>query len=125
MEQVVLVSKISFELQLKFEHAVPTYGDPRQYGVLGPYEDTSSICRACIQSGAGTNEDSFYCTITISEPAPFYKDPGGGSMRYSVLVIPILWILLNVAQTQNDFTHFVLTMAVGSDGTQQTVLMRA
>ncbi len=65
--------------------AVPIYGDPRQSGVLGPYEDTSSICRACIKSGAGTNDDSFYCTFTIVAPVPFYKDPGGGSMRYVFL----------------------------------------
>jgi hypothetical protein len=81
MVQVIIVSKFAFDLKLKPNFAVPTYGDPRQDGVLGPYEDTSSICRACIQSGAGTNDDSFYCTIKISEPTPFYKDPGGGSMR--------------------------------------------
>ena len=72
------VSNIWFWFQ---NNTVPIYGNPRQSGVLGPYEDTSSICRACIKSGVGTNDDSFYCSFTIASPVPFYKDPGGGSMR--------------------------------------------
>ena len=58
------------------------YGDPSEAGILGPYEDTSSICRAAILSGMGTNDDSFYVTFTIVEPVRAYQDPGGGEIKF-------------------------------------------
>ena len=51
-------------------------------GNLGPYEDTSAICRAAILSGRGTNDDSFYTTFTIVKPLRRYKDPGGGQIEF-------------------------------------------
>ena len=51
-------------------------------GVLGPYEDTSAICRAAILSGRGTNDDSFYTTFTIVKPLRRYQDPGGGQIAF-------------------------------------------
>jgi len=51
-------------------------------GVLGPYEDTSAICRAAILSGKGTNDDSFYTTFTIVKPLRRYQDPGGGQIEF-------------------------------------------
>lgn len=58
------------------------YGDPAKAGVLGPYEDTSAICRAAILSGQGTNDDSFYVTFTIIAPVAFYQDPGGSKISF-------------------------------------------
>jgi len=51
-------------------------------GILGPYEDTSAICRAAILSGVGTNDDSFYTTFTIVKPLRKYQDPGGGKIEF-------------------------------------------
>ena len=51
-------------------------------GNLGPYEDTSAICRAAILSGRGTNDDSFYTTFTIVKPLRSYKDPGAGQIVF-------------------------------------------
>jgi len=51
-------------------------------GQLGPYEDTSAICRAAILSGRGTNDDSFYTTFTIVKPLRSYKDPGAGQIVF-------------------------------------------
>ena len=65
-----------------FQAAAVVYGDPEAHGILGPYEDTSSICRAAILSGVGTNDDSFYVTFTIVEPVRKYQDPGGGKIEF-------------------------------------------
>jgi hypothetical protein len=51
-------------------------------GRLGPYEDTSAICRAAILSGRGTNDDSFYTTFTIVKPLRRSQDPGGGQIAF-------------------------------------------
>ncbi len=65
-----------------FQGAGAVYGSPESGGELGPYEDTSSICRAAILSGAGTNDDSFYTTFTIVPPVRKYQDPGGGPIEF-------------------------------------------
>ena len=58
------------------------YGSVESDGILGPYEDISSICRAAILSGVGTNEIAFYVTFTITEPVDEYQDPGGGRVVF-------------------------------------------
>jgi hypothetical protein len=65
-----------------FQSAGVVYGSPESSGVLGPYQDTSSICRAAILSGVGTNDDSFYTTFTILPPVRKYQDPGGGAIEF-------------------------------------------
>ena len=80
-----------------FKGAVPVYGDPKQAGRLGPYQDTSSICRAAILSGQGTNDDSFYTTFTIVEPVRAYMDPGGGNQ-----IVFEQWDRLTNPQFQNS-----------------------
>jgi hypothetical protein len=77
-----------------FQGAGVVYGSPQFAGVLGPYEDTSAICRAAILSGAGTNDDSFYVTFTIVEPVPKYQDPGGGKIEfYQVIILQSLFFI--------------------------------
>ena len=65
-----------------FTNGSPVYGDPKSDGKLGPYEDISSICRAAILNGRGTNDDSFYVTFTIVHPVRAYQDPGGVAIRF-------------------------------------------
>jgi len=60
-----------------YQGAGVVYGKPPS-GILGPYQDTSAICRAAILSGQGTNDDSFYVTFTIIAPVPKNQEPGGG-----------------------------------------------
>ena len=58
------------------------YGNIESGGRLGPFQDISSICRAAIVSGVGTNEAPFYVTFTIVEPVAEYQDPGGGRVVF-------------------------------------------
>jgi hypothetical protein len=58
------------------------YGSVESEGIMGPYEDISSICRAAILSGAGDDEKPFYVTFTITEPRSEYQDPGGGRVVF-------------------------------------------
>ena len=65
-----------------YQAAGVAYGNPDEGGILGPYEDTSAICRAAILSGKGTNDDSFYTTFTIVAPVRKYQDPGGVTLDF-------------------------------------------
>ena len=58
------------------------YGNIESGGRTGPFQDISSICRAAIVSGVGTNEAPFYVTFTIVEPVAAYQDPGGGQVVF-------------------------------------------
>ena len=69
------------------------YGNIESGGRLGPFQDISSICRAAIVSGVGTNEAPFYVTFTIVEPVAEYQDPGGGRVvfdKWALATDPVL-----------------------------------
>ena len=63
-------------------YSFDAYGSTESSGLRGPFHDSSSICRAAILAGVGTNDDSFYVTFKIVEPLSKYESPSGGQIEF-------------------------------------------